>query len=85
MFFTGLSKFFQILINLVGATLSILVSFFPSSPFQLVFDSQFATLLQNINYFIPIAEFVAITQAWTVVIALFYVYSVYARFLKAVQ
>lgn len=85
MFFTGLSNFLQIILNLVGATLQILVSLFPPSPFRLVFDSQFSDLLSKINYFVPVAEFVAITEAWLVSVAIYYAYSIYARFLKAVQ
>lgn len=85
MFFTGLSKFLQVLIDILGVSVNALLLVFPSSPFTLITNSSYSDLLGQINYFVPVGEFVAITESWIVAVALYYVYSVYARFLKAID
>lgn len=83
--FKVLGLFLQKVIDLMGGALNFLVSVLPSSPFQIAADSQFNDLLSKINFFIPVYEFVAILQAWLVAIAVYYLYSIYARWAKAIQ
>lgn len=85
MFFKGLSLFLQALIDIVAASLKLLVSLFPPSPFTFISTIGAGELMANINYFVPIYEFVTIIEAWLVAIALYYIYSMWARFLKVVQ
>ena len=73
------------LIELVGAVISVLYALLPSSPFQAIQNSEFSSLLSQINYFIPVYEFVSIMQLWLVCIAVFYLYSMFARWIKAIQ
>lgn len=57
----------------------------PQSPFsglQLIIDSD---ILGYINYFVPIAEMVNIGMAWLTAIALWYVYAIVLRWVKAIQ
>lgn len=83
--FTALAKFLQFLIDAVGLLLNALVLLFPPSVFTFVENSQFNDLLSNINYFLPISEFVAITETWLVGVGVYYLYSIYARFIKAIE
>lgn len=85
MFFSGLAKFLQFLINALGAVLSAIVSVLPKSPFQFVANSQFSDLLVKINYFIPIYEFISILELWVVAVGVYYLYSVVARWLKMID
>lgn len=85
MFFKGLSLFLQALIDIVAASLKLIVSVFPPSPFTFIGSVGAGDLMANINYFVPIYEFIAIIEAWLVAIGLYYVYSMWARFLKVVQ
>lgn len=79
------TNFFQWIINSVGFALSSLVKLFPSSPFQFAISSEFADLIATINWFIPIYEFIVIGEAWLVAVGFYYLYSVFARWLKAID
>lgn len=85
MFFKALSMFLQFLIDAVGAALGLLVGLLPGSPFNFISGTQFGELLSKINFFIPVYEFVSILEAWLVAVALYYLYSVYARWVKAIE
>lgn len=85
MFFTGLSKFLQFFIDAIGSLLQALVLLLPKSPFNWIQGTGFGDLLNKINYFIPVSDFLVMIQAWLVAIALFYAYSIYARFVKAID
>lgn len=83
--FKILGLFFQKIINIVSAALGALVGLLPNSPFTFVANSQFADLVAKINFFIPIYEFMAILQAWLVAVGVYYLYSIFARWVKAIQ
>jgi len=75
----------QKIINAVGAGLGLLVSLFPQSPFTFLDSSQFSDLISKINFFIPVYEFVVILQSWIVAVTVYYLYSVFARWAKAIE
>lgn len=58
---------------------------FPTSPFTIVQNSQYNQLLANINYFIPIYEFIVILEGYLVAVGVYYLYSVWARWVKAID
>lgn len=72
-------------IDLIVVTLNFIFGMLPTSPFTLLRSSPFASLLAQINYFIPVYEFVVILEAWLVAVGVFYVYSIIARWLKAIN
>lgn len=80
-----LTNFVQWLINSIGFALQSLLKLFPPSPFQFILDSDFADLVSKINWFIPIYEFVVIGEAWLVAVGIYYLYSVFARWIKAID
>lgn len=73
------------IIEIIGFLVGILYSVLPPSPFTIMQKSEFSSLISQINYFLPVYEFVAILETWLLAIAVFYVYSIFARWLKAVQ
>lgn len=85
MFFTALAKFLQFILDAIAAVLSFLVSLLPKSPFTWLDGSQFADLLAKINYFVPISDFVAILELWLVSVGMYYLYSIWARWVKVIQ
>ena len=86
MLFAGLSKFIQMFLDIIVSTINLLFSFFPPSPFTFLSpNSQFADFIAQINYFVPIYEFVTITESWLISVAFYYVYSIWARWVKAIE
>lgn len=77
-----INKIKQIII-VIGNTV---LQFLPGSPFQ-SFINSFTEIpaLAYLNYFVPIAEMIAIGQAWLVCVGLFYLYSAVMRFVKLIE
>jgi len=82
---TALFAIINKIIALVGAVITVLYNLMPSSPFTIIEKTEFAGLVAKINYFLPIYEFVAIMETWLVAIAIFYLYSIFARWIKAIE
>lgn len=76
---------FQKFIDIISILVDILYSLLPNSPFTIIENSEFSSLISKINYFLPIYEFTSVMEAWLVAIAIFYIYSLFARWIKAVQ
>lgn len=69
-----------------GRILNNLANVLPMSPFQ-VFIDNFGDIpfLGQLNYFLPVAQIIAIGEAWLVAIALYYVYMIALRWIKAIN
>lgn len=80
-----LFSFVQKMLDAIVVVLNLLFSWLPNSPFTGLVNSQFGDLLGKINYFIPVYDFIVITESWLVAVSLFYAYSIIARWLKAIQ
>lgn len=66
--------------------LAVIVSLLPLSPFTQFIDSLAALpYLGYLNYFVPVGTFLKIGAAWLGAIALFYLYSVVARWIKLIE
>lgn len=85
MFFKALAGFLNLLLGAVSKVLSIVVLLFPPSPFKFIENSQYADFISQINFFIPVYEFLVIAQAWLVAVGFYYLYSIYARWVKAID
>lgn len=86
MFFKAVSIFLQFLIDAVGSLLAALVGLLPASPFTVVAaNPALSDLIHKINFFIPVYEFVSILQTWLIAVVGFYLYSIYARWVKAIE
>ena len=66
--------------------LSVLLSLLPLSPFADAIDNlSQLPYLGYLNYFVPVGTFLKIGAAWLAAIALFYLYSVLARWTKLIE
>lgn len=73
------------IIYIIGEVIGTIIKIFPSSPFRFVKDSQFSDFISQINFFVPVYDFINVLQAWLVAIGIYYLYSVVARWLKAIE
>lgn len=71
--------------EMLDTFLSAILSVLPLSPFASVIDSlEQLPYLGYINYFVPVGAILKIGTAWLTAIALFYLYSVLARWIKLI-
>lgn len=65
---------------------NMIISVLPKSPVQQFLNS-FNDLpyLQYLNWFIPISSVIVVLEAWLVAIAIFYLYSLILRWVKAIE
>ena len=72
--------------EILDKLLSVILSLLPLSPFADAIDSLTQLpYLAYLNYFVPINTFIKIGKAWLAAIALFYLYSVIARWIKLIE
>lgn len=63
-----------------------ILSVLPDSPFQtLASNSAVGEVLGYVNYFIPINSFVSILELWLTAVAIYYVWQVILRWIRAIQ
>lgn len=77
--------FINTLIEGLGSVLTVIFSILPSSPFKLISNSPIAEYLPTLNFFIPVAEIIAITQVWLSAIGVYYLYQIVLRWIKAIE
>lgn len=74
--------------SLVAFAVSI-IEIFPESPFrgaiESVQDSEIITILQYVNYILPIQQMITIFSMWIVGVALYYVYQLVLRWIKVID
>lgn len=75
--------------DLINTFLKTLENVLPLSPFVKyynfwdgVFDSDY---LAYLNWFVPVGECLAILSAFLAILAIYYIYSIIARWVKAIQ
>lgn len=61
------------------------VNLLPDSPFKLIDNSPVSDLLPYINFFIPFDFVIATLELWLAAIAVYYIYSVVLRWVKAIN
>lgn len=72
--------------SLLGKFLDFVLGLLPRSPFADFIDS-FSGLpyLGYLNWFVPVGTMLKIGTAWLTAIALFYIYSIIARWIKLIS
>lgn len=74
------------LIRGLGSVLNLMFSLLPNSPFNYVVNSSvISPYLGYINYFVPVAEILAILEAWCVAIGTYYIIQIVLRWVKAIE
>ena len=77
---------FTFMKEILDKFLSFLLQILPTSPFApLINNLEQLPYLGYINYFVPVGTCVKIGEAWLAAIALFYLYSVLARWIKLIE
>ncbi len=75
--------------DLINKGLMAVLGFLPDSPFKILDDmtatGQIAEWLGYVNWFIPIYSFIGILEAWLACVAIYYVYQIVLRWLKAIE
>lgn len=72
--------------EMLDKLLSVILSLLPLSPFApVIANLEQLPHLGYINYFVPIGTFLRIGEAWLAAIAIFYLYSVVARWIKLIE
>lgn len=82
----SINSIWNALIALINALLSTVFSFLPVSPFKDQIEN-FSNnkVLQFLNWFIPIGDFLTITMVWLSAIIVFYTYQIILRWIKAID
>lgn len=75
----------NLIIKALGAVLGTIFSILPKSPFSMISNTPIAEFLPTLNFFIPVAEIIAIGQAWLLVIGAYYLYQIVLRWIKAIN
>ncbi len=74
---------------LLAGGLLLVLSLLPECPFEFLYklgtNSIISEVLGMVNWFIPIYSFVAILEGWVAAVAVYYVYQVVLRWLKAIE
>ena len=77
---------FTFMKEILDKFLSFLLQILPTSPFAPLIDNlEQLPYLGYINYFVPVGTCVEIGEAWLAAIALFYLWSVVARWMKLIE
>lgn len=72
--------------EIITKFLNWVLSVLPSSPFAKILDALEAVpFLGYLNYFVPVATFVAIGELWLTAVGLFYLYSIILRWIRAIE
>ena len=72
--------------EILDKLLSVILSLLPLSPFADAIDNlSQLPYLGYLNYFVPVGTILKIGTAWRAAIALFYLYSVLARWIKLIE
>lgn len=72
--------------NAIDAVLLSILNLLPDSPFTMLSKSpEIYRILQYLNWFIPISQMVAVVEAWLAAVAVYFIYSIVLRWIKAVE
>lgn len=70
--------------GIINSILSFVFSFLPPSPFKGMFTAMADNeILQYLNWFVPVSDFVAMLSVWLGAIIVFYAYQIVLRWIKA--
>lgn len=81
-----MAEIWNAIVGIVNSLLSAVFSFLPPSPFRGVFEGMAdSEVLQYLNWFVPVGDFLAMMAVWLGAIAVFYMYQVILRWIKAID
>lgn len=71
--------------SLLMSALTWVVQFLPDSPFQLINNNDVQTFMGTLNWFLPMSQIVAELQLWITAVAVYYVYQIVLRWIRAID
>ena len=72
--------------NILDRFLQAVLSLFPLSPFrEVIRELESLPYLGYINWFVPVGDFVKIGTVWLAAIAVYYAWSIIARWIKLIS
>lgn len=75
----------EFIADLINSILNVVFSFLPVSPFKDVFTAMADnTVIQYLNWIIPVGELLSMITVWLGAIITFYAYQVVLRWIKAI-
>lgn len=77
--------FFDSLGSNVLNALSWVVHLLPDSPFRAIANSDVQSFIGTLNWFLPMSQIVAEMELWITAVAIFYVYQVILRWIRAIE
>lgn len=82
MLFNFFISLINLLIKAIGTILTFVVSILPNSPFMAINSS--GINLNSISWIIPVAQILAILQAWLTAVSIYYLYMVAMKWIKLI-
>lgn len=81
----NVSSIWEAIATFINSFLSSIFVFLPESPFK-EFVTAFSDneILQYLNWFIPVGEFISILLVWLSAIVIYYAYQIILRWIKAI-
>lgn len=73
------------IIYIVGVVLNTIFGLLPNTPFTISDTSVLAEYMGYLNWIIPVDKILIVTMAWLTAIALYYVYQIVLRWIKAIR
>ncbi|ACL75923.1 hypothetical protein [Ruminiclostridium cellulolyticum] len=71
--------------SLLMSALTWVVQFLPDSPFQLINNSDVQSFMGTLNWILPIGQMVAELQLWISAVAVYYIYQIVLRWIRAID
>lgn len=73
------------IIYIVGIALNTIFGLLPNTPFAIDETSVISEYMGYLNWIIPIDKILIVTMSWLTAIALYYVYQIVLRWIKAIE
>ncbi len=71
--------------SLLMSALTWVVQFLPDSPFQVINNSDVQSFMGTLNWILPMSQIVAELQLWITAVAVYYVYQIVLRWIRAID
>lgn len=72
--------------NAIDSVLLAVLNLLPDSPFEfLTKNAQIYNILRYVNWFLPVQQMIAVAEAWLAAVAVYFIYSIVLRWIKAVE
>lgn len=85
MIINALISFANTLISAIGNLFTLVFGILPDSPFETIYPYLTGGWFKNLNWLIPIPEIIVFLTSWLSAVLVYYIASVFLRFIKAIE